>query len=186
MPIQKQFRYDSNSRKGLFDELRQKSIPYTIESPDFHNSTDFCSLGHLGLEAYAIADGNLETAWRNQLDNNSYFIIDFYYMNFLIKGFTITKDCNTIPSFVILGSNDKQTWTKINTQTGMSANFEYFPIHNNMNNFRYIKFSLVDLNGTFHISELELFGILNYMLTCKKTLFFHYLSSFSMIFLSLS
>ena len=146
------------------------------------------AIGHFGLEVFAIADGNPETAWRNQYTSNSYFIIDFYYMNFLITGYTITKDCNTLPPLVILGSNDNITWKEIDKQIemGTDQSFSYFPIRNHMNSFRFIKFSVFNNDGYIHISELELFGILNYMPTCQKNLFFRYLSCLSMIFLSFS
>ena len=186
MPIHKNFHYNSNSKNGLFYELRQKSIPFAIESPDFHNSTSYCTIGHFGLEAIAIADGKFETGWRNNLDNQSYFIIDLYYMNFVLTGYTIEKECNTVPPLTILGSNDNTTWKTIDTQNRMERDqsFSYFPIHNNMNSYRFIKFSAINPDREkIHISELELFGILNYMLTCKKN-FFHSIYSFTMIFVS--
>ena len=191
MPIRKTFNYNSNSKNGLFYELRQKSIPYDIESPDFHVSTNYCTIDHYGLKAIAIADGKLErlTAWRSNLENTSYFIIDFYYMDFLITGYTIVKDCNTVPPLIILGSNDNITWKEIDKQPemGTTQSFAYFPIRKHENSFRFIKFSNIKFNGKkIHISELELFGTLNHRLTCKKHFFFNPFPSFAMILLLFS
>ena len=166
-----EFEYHGDDSPGLFPYLIEHSVNFSITSPDYLYlaSPTYCYLEVESKPVDCIVDGTNKTAWRNNITENCYFIIDFSFSHFLLRDYVLKTVCYTIAEMKIEGSNDMTNWHRLSTKrmsdSGSSVHYhvEYasFPYH-------YFKFTRIQ-NGSIHLSQMEFYGVLNSILmnTCQ-------------------
>ena len=183
-----QFTYNGYNSPGVFSFLVNKSIDFSLSSVDRYKETNvYCNKSVSSENVSCLVDGRNDTAWRNQLIINSYFIIDFEINHFLLKDYVLKKVCQELPQWKIEGSNDMINWHHVVTHGPMSESLNVSHYHLNQPSLPYhhYKFSLV--NPSFiHLSQIEFYGILNVILkiTCQHRIHLSIFPLITAIFLS--
>lgn len=161
-PISFSVAYRGNPMSGVFAKLREKSIDLkktvNIYTNDVHKYYNFCELNLESGDQYYIIDGNKSTAWANYEKKKTNVTIDFIFSNFFITGYSIIWACSP-GSMTVEGSNDNETWFHVDTFNDIKTSNKEYKKCANPGVYRYIKF--FNQEGRVHLSDIELFGVLN-------------------------
>ena len=178
------FVYQNLDSNGVFAFMRNKGANFPLTSNDYYSTNDqyiYCDKNVVGKPVSCLTDGSMSTAWRNDLPQNHFFIIDFGFSHFLLKDYVLKKVCKEIPEWKIEGSNDKNNWYLIDENGPMleSVNALSYHVKSPKQSYQYFRFSLFS-PGLIHLSLIEFFGILNpkFIVTCAAK--FHL--SYSLLF----
>ena len=163
--VPQQFVYNNTNSNGVFAFMRQTGAKFSLSSNDYYSTLDsynYCDQHVVGRNVSCLVDGSMLTAWRNNLTQNNFFLIDFDFSHFLLKDYVLKKVCREIPKWKIEGSNDKMKWFIVDENGPMlqAENALSYHIKKPKHSYQYYKFSLI--SGEYiHLSLIEFFGILN-------------------------
>lgn len=164
----------SNDLDGLFAYIRRNSFTknITVSGPPSYTG-GYCNQYLTAGPHSCIIDGSTTTSWAN-IDfykENMYIVIDLGINKFRISGITFSIPCHHAHTIIIEGSNDGTSYDFVCNKTGFSdGKTSYFSCISKKS-YRFFKLSQNYIENSpevyrFHISEVELFGILNYRNAC--------------------